>query len=145
MTISAINGQPLPSTDATLCLWSGDAASNSGAVADGCLTWQERVINGREEARARVDEVMLSSWLSLIGPSCDRDHNTSFVGGWRRCVRACAHVQQCVSVCVHRLDMKGCDSVGLGSSAPPPPLFYSLQTREAPAMTACLRGKPGHP
>lgn len=60
-TISAIRGSPLPGTDATLWSLRGDAASNSAALAVGCLTWQEWMINGREEARVRVDEVMLSS------------------------------------------------------------------------------------
>lgn len=56
-----MSGSPLPGTDATLWPLSGDTASNSAALADGCLTWQEWMINGREEARARRDEVMHSS------------------------------------------------------------------------------------
>lgn len=60
-TISAISGSPLPGMDTTLWPLSGDATSKSAAVAAGCLTWQEWMINGREEARAWVDEVMLSS------------------------------------------------------------------------------------
>lgn len=54
------------------------------------------MINGGEEARARVDEVMLSSWLSLIGPSRDGDHNTGFVGGGG--ARACERVHTCSGV-----------------------------------------------
>lgn len=62
---------------------------------------------GKEEERARVDEVMLLSCLFLIGLSRDGDHKNSFVdggGGWRerRCVRVCAHTCNgwCVCVCV---------------------------------------------
>lgn len=57
------------------------------------------MINGGEEARARVDEVMLSSWLSLIGPSRDGDHNTGFVGGRRGgLVRASVRAHTCSGV-----------------------------------------------
>lgn len=60
-TISAISWSPLPDIDANPWpQWAG-AAANSAALADGRLTWQEWMINGREEARVRVDEVMLSS------------------------------------------------------------------------------------
>lgn len=136
--------RPLPSTDATLWPWTGDAASPSGAAADGCLTWQERMINCREEARARVDEVMLSSWLSLIGLSWDRDHNTSFVGGMggvRARLRTRAAVCECVRAQIRYERMW----FGGPRLLQTPLLFYSLQTREAPAVTACLQGKPGHP